>query len=168
MRSLSTLKSVLTNPNEAWRNAFQRVKTRNMPHMLTRRYLRSDCYNPSKKRSSKQQAHLAQINSKKPLDKKNIPDDCYTFPTPSRAEALVHNQLTVQQQRAITYEKHYRCERKWSTRKELTVVSISKIPGSLFGFAPLNQLAFSAQLAKEQIRHNKLQIWFFPQGTTRR
>ncbi|KAG2122911.1 hypothetical protein DEU56DRAFT_760188 [Suillus clintonianus] len=73
--------------------------------LIARRYITSDRYNPSKKRSSKQKAHLISLNSKTHTEKENNPNFGNTTPRPV---TRTQNELAVQQEKAITYERRYR------------------------------------------------------------
>ncbi|KAG1753309.1 hypothetical protein EDB19DRAFT_1824053 [Suillus lakei] len=89
--------------------------------LIARRYITSDRYNPSKKQSSKQKAHLISLNSKMHTEKENNPNFSNTTPRPV---TRTQNELAVQQEKAITYERRYQSEHKQATRKDCAAASL--------------------------------------------
>ncbi|KAF8350842.1 hypothetical protein F5887DRAFT_1210317 [Amanita rubescens] len=100
------------------------------------RPLKSERWKSSKRRTAKQKNQLANLHAKHHPNDENIPPPQELPTTPSNSshtggvDALA-NQLDVLKDRAITYERKYRNERKRNARKEMALMSLKNQYSSL-------------------------------------
>ncbi|KAG1722244.1 hypothetical protein EDB19DRAFT_1835100 [Suillus lakei] len=117
------------------------------------RYVKRDRYNPVKRRSPTQKAHLTRLNSRTTVEKENSPpaEICSARDSSPSPAIVAHLQieLDTQREKTKTYEKCYHSERKRASRKDNAAACLQEQLHSLQ--ASSSDIVAGAQVAEAQL-----------------